>query len=146
MFRSGRRLFSIASLFVLLVAAAHTSGVFAEPTDARGMDLVASMKDYRLELGLMRPSVLDVQRSLALTMSVFLFGLGVLNLAIAHRDAWVRAGVLPFLSAFNTAWMAALALLYLVYQVPPPLISFALLTLLFAASLRTTRAAASSGV
>lgn len=140
MFKRGRRLFTVATMVLFLVAAAHTSSLGTGPPDASGAELIESMRAYRVDLGLgMSPSVYDVQVSLALTMTVFLVGLGILNLVVASRDAWIAAGVLRFMAQANAACMWALAALYLIYRIPPPLISFAVLGVLFTVSIRTTR-------
>jgi len=104
------------------------------------MELVESMKAYRFELGFgMNPSLFDVQISLALTMTIFLVFLGVLNLVVAGREDWIDAGMLRFFAAANAVCMWVLALLYLVYRIPPPLISFVVLGVLYTLSIRTTR-------
>jgi len=142
MFKKGRRLFTMTTFLLFLVALAHTAGTFSRPRDARATELLESMKAYRFELGLgMNPSIFDVQISLALTMTIFLVFLGILNLVLAGREDWIDAGILRFFAAANALCMWVLALLYLVYRIPPPLISFAVLGVLYTLSIRTTRGA-----
>jgi hypothetical protein len=73
-------------------------------------------------------------------MTVFLVFLGTVSLLVASRTAWVIAGVLHALAVANAACMWILALLYWIYRVPPPLISFVVLGVLFTIAIRTTRA------
>ncbi len=88
MFRSGRRLFSAASLGLIVVAVLHTVGSFAPPPPDPALErLSAELRAYRFPLGLgMAPSLHDIQQSLALTMGVTLLWLGVGNLVAAARD------------------------------------------------------------
>ncbi|HXV77858.1 MAG TPA: hypothetical protein VD788_16225 [Candidatus Polarisedimenticolaceae bacterium] len=145
MLRKGRRLFTVASVLVLVVASAHTLGMLSEPREAADVAIVESMQAHRFELGLgMSPSVFDIQMSLGLTMTVFLVFVGVGNLVIAGRDPWIAAGVLRFAAVLNATCMWVLVLLYWFYRIPPPLISFALLGLLFSFAVRTTRDAGPS--
>lgn len=142
MFARGRRLFTVASLLMFLVALAHTMGTFSEPADPGAAAVVDAMKAYRFEIGPgWAPSVFDVQRSLSLTMTVFLVFLGTLNLAVAARKTWVEAGLLRPLAVANAACMWVLGLLYWIYRIPPPLISFVVLAVLFTIAIRTTRSA-----
>ncbi len=131
MFRHGRRLFSIASMLLILTAAAHTLGHFQpQPQTPEYINLKSTMEAYQFDLGMgMKPSVRDVLESLSLTMSVTLLLLGLQNLLIAMAD---ESGKMVRRFAFvNIIGVGALATLYWVYRLPPPLISFVIVEVVF---------------
>ena len=143
-FTRGRRLFTTACLAVILVAIAHTAAHLA-PNPALAADpaytkLVAAIDDYHAPLGMgMSPSFHDIHKSLVFTMTVSLVSLGILGLAFA-ADRCVTSRELTKLAAITAATAAFMTGVYWVYHVPPPLVSLAVVTLLFAGSIRTTRA------
>lgn len=143
LFSPGRRLFSTASIAMIVVAALHTIGNVAggPPPDAASTAAEAAMRAYRIPLGLgMTPSLLDIQMSLVFAMSICLLALGILGLLLAAaRDTTPR--LLSLAAILFTLTAAALTLLGFVYRVPPPLISFAVVTLLYAGAIRTTQRA-----
>lgn len=130
MFRKGTRLFSSATVLLVVVAVLHTMGVFNEPSDEGGLQLVAAMQAYTVEVGAgMRPSVYDIQMGLALTMTVFLVFLGILDAVILHSSP---TGLLLRRAALvNAGCMWALVILYWVYQIFPPFFSFVVVGLVF---------------
>jgi hypothetical protein len=86
----------------------------------------------------MAPSIYDIYWSLVFGVSVMLAGLGVLGLVLASTaDASVK--VLSRTAAMFAVISAGQAAILWVAQVPPPLISFAVLTLLWSLAIRTTR-------
>jgi len=125
MFRSENRLLMISTVLLLLVAAAHTSGVFSEPPDDPATRAVLdAMRGYTLELGLgMRPSLLDIQISLGLTMTLFLLFMVAVQV-VAMTATEVGSPVRSRLILATTLANWALVALYAIYRVPPPLISF----------------------
>jgi hypothetical protein len=144
MFASGRRLFSAASIATIVVAVLHTVGHFspAPADDARYTVLERMMRDYRIPLGLgMAPSIHDLFESLSLTMSVSLLTLGILGLVLAaDRDATPR--LLSRTAAVFACGMGLLTVIYWVYRIPPPLVTIAIVTLLYALAVRATRSRA----
>lgn len=135
MFRRGRRLFSGASIGLIVVAILHTLGNFAKrPPDPAQDALEQAMRSYRFALGFWKPSADDILRSLSLTMSVLLLCLGAANLAVAGArdasDALVRR--LGFVSALG---VGALVALYALYRVPPPFLTLGVVEILFVSSL-----------
>jgi hypothetical protein len=127
----------------LLVAVAHTIGTFAPPSpdDAPLLAVVAAMQGYQSPMGLgMAPSIWDIQQALSVTMSLFLIAIAVFGLSFAgDQDATPRT--LSRIAVISTGTMAALTVTYAVFQIPPPLISMAVLAILYLiASLRTLRA------
>ena len=70
-------------------------------------------------------------------MSICLVAMGALGLAVAgSRDATPE--LLSRTALVLAIFSAALTVLYWVYQIPPPLISMAIVTVLFAMAFRTT--------
>jgi hypothetical protein len=138
MFRSGRRLFSTASIALIVVAILHSIGSFAPgPVDPALESLVSEMKAFRLPLGLgMRPSMFDIHQSLALTMSVMLLWLGLQNLTAARSDP--TGSFVRLLNVFSVLGVGALVALYAFYRIPPPFISLAVVELLFVLALATS--------
>ncbi|HEX8999277.1 MAG TPA: hypothetical protein VGB07_05225 [Blastocatellia bacterium] len=138
-FRRGNRLFAASSILILLTAAAHTAGHFSPlPADAKLMAVIEAMTGYQLDLGLgMRPSILSVQESLSLTMSLLLLFLGVQNLATLYW-AGDSPRLVRGLAVINLLCMASLSALYLFYQIPPPLICFSLIAVLLLLALILT--------
>jgi hypothetical protein len=71
MLMRGRRLFTIASLATILVAALHTIGnLTTTPMDPAQAAVQQAMRGYTIPLGMgMAPSIWDIFRSLVLTMT-----------------------------------------------------------------------------
>jgi hypothetical protein len=107
---------------VLLAGAAHTAGQFTpdEPELAAGL---AAMRASHLPMGMgMAPSLMDIFRDLAFTMSVTFFALAAIDaLIVWHRDT--TAALLRAAAVLNMVWLAAFIAVCWFYRVPPPLIS-----------------------
>ncbi len=142
-FSKGRRTLTIASIATLVVAAINTVGIFIPPpaNDEALLALIKAARDYRLDLGLgMSPSIWDAQQALAVTTSLLLIAIAVFGLSFAgDRDAAPRT--MSRIAVIATGTMAALTVAYAVFQIAPPLVSMAVLAILYlVASLRTLRA------
>lgn len=142
-FSKGRRALSVAAIATLLVAAMHTVGTFVPPPadDAALLAVIEAARGHHIEMGLgMAPSIWDIQQALSVTMSLFLIAIAVFGLSFAgDQDATPRT--LSRIAMISTGTMAALTVTYAVFQIPPPLISIAILAVLYlVASLRTLRA------
>jgi hypothetical protein len=143
-FTTGRRLFTTASIAVILVAAAHTAGHLA-PNPALEADpeftrLLTVINGYHATLGMgMNPSFHDIHMGLVFTMTISLLSLGMLGLVFA-ADRTVSPNQLTKIAGIAAATTALMTGVYYVYQVPPPLVSLALVTALYLGSVRTTRA------
>lgn len=142
-FSKGRRSLTVAAIATLLVAAAHTVATFAPPpaNDAAMLAVIAAMQGYQMPMGLgMAPTVWDVQMALSVTMSLFLIAFAVLGLSFAgDRDAAPRT--LSRIAMISAGTMAALTVVYAVFRIPPPLVTIAILAILYlVAALRTLRA------
>ena len=139
-FTRGRRLFAGASLLTIFVAALHTYGT-VQPIPPAFDGVVQGMQNAQVDMGLgMAPSVWDIDRSLAFTMSITLTTMGLLGLVLAGTTE-ATARVLSRTAAVMTAASIALTALYWIYKVPPPLTSFGALTLCWGMAQRTTRLA-----
>ena len=102
--------------------------------------LLAAIDGYHAPLGMgMRPSFHDIHMSLVFTMTVSLLSLGVLGLVFA-ADPKVSSNQLTKLAALAAATAAFMTGIYWFYQIPPPLLSLAVVTVLYSGSIRTTRA------
>ena len=142
-FSKGRRSLTVAAIATLVVAALQAIATFAPlPTDDTALLAVFdAMRGYQMPLGLgMAPSLWDIHLGLSVTMSLFLIAIAVFGLSFAgDRDATPRT--LSRIAVISTGTMAALTVTYAVFQIPPPLVSMAILAVLYlVASLRTLRA------
>jgi hypothetical protein len=141
LFASGRRLFMAASFAMILVAILHTIGnTLSSPSaDSAYVSLEAAMRAYTVPLGMgMVPSVWDIYRGLVFTMSICLAAMGALGIVIgASREA--TPALLSRIALTQAIASAALTVLYVVYQITPALISMAVVTLLFAVAVRSSR-------
>lgn len=137
----GSRLHAVASSGLVGVGVVHLVGHFAgRPSDAAALSAFATMDGYRLAFPLgMTPSLLDLLRSLSLTMSALLVSLGALNIvAMAHGDASRR--LRRRLAGATALGVAAVIGLQAFYRVLPPLALLGLVeTLLAAAWIRLGR-------
>lgn len=143
MFAPGRRLFTVACLVMFLVALLHTIGntLSSPPSDAEYAAMEAAMRDYEIPLGLgMTPSVWDIYRGLVFTMSLCLVAMAGLGLVVASTPESTPR-LLSRIATIEAAASGALTLLYLAYQITPALVSMAVVTVLFAAAIRTTLSA-----
>jgi hypothetical protein len=140
MFTRGRRLFTIASLTMLLVAGLHTLGnLSTTPIDAREAAVQNAMSDYTIPLGMgMAPSIWGIFRLLVFTMTVTLVALAALALVLA-ADRQVPARALRRVALTLAITSGVMTAICFFYQVPPPLISFVVVALLYAGAMVTTQ-------
>jgi len=138
LFTKGRRLYTAASIMTIVVAALHTFGnLQPDPPEYEGV--LTAMRGALVPMGIgMNPSIYDIWWSLAFGMSVFIAGLGILGLVLASTtDASMK--VLSRSAAMFAVICAGVTAVCWIARVPPPLISFAVLTVLWTLSMRTTR-------
>ncbi len=140
LFSLGRRMFSTASIAMIVVAILHTIGnVAPQAEDAPMLAVRAGMEGYRIPLGIgMSPSIWDIFRGLTFTMSVCLLAMGTLGLVLA-ADSEAAPRVLSRMAVVLAATSALLTLLYAYYRIPPPLISMAIVTVLYVVAVRSSR-------
>ena len=119
---AGRGWFIAGTALVLLAGAAHTAGQFT-PDEPELATALAAMRASHLPMGMgMAPSLMDIFRDLAFTMTVTFVALAAMNaLILWHRDT--TSALLRAVSALNVVWLAAFVLVCWIYRVPPPLIS-----------------------
>jgi hypothetical protein len=126
-------MFSTASLLLILVAGLHSLGGFAPPRDAADAGLRQTMSNHTFDPGLgMRPSARGVFLSIWFTMSILLALWGVMNLCAARLASQQLVRCYALLSS---TFCLALVALYWHYQLPPPLLSLAVVGVLFLLSL-----------
>ena len=140
MFSRGRRLFTIASLTTILVACLHAIGNSnTAPADPAEAAVIQAMTGYTIPLGMgMAPSFWGIFRVLVHTMTVTLIALGAVGLTLA-ADRQVAARVVRRVAVILTVTSAVLSVICYVFQIPPPLISFVVLTLLYGGAILTTK-------
>ena len=132
--RPGRRTFIIASVFLFLVGCFHVYGSSVRTTDPGLLAIEAAQRAAHIPLGLgMEPSLLALEKSLTLTMSIMLLWLGTLGVLIGMSDASPQ--VLRRFTIVNLLGCGALVFLYAHYRVPPPLVSLALVEMMFVLAL-----------
>jgi len=131
MFGKGRRLFSIASVGLIVIAIMHTIGHFQPPPgDLVTATLYAAMRSYEVDAGIGNPSMMNVLESLSLGTGVMLVWAGLFNLAIARYVA-VGDRLIRTVCTLNVIATWTLVAGYLYYEVPPPAISLAIVATLF---------------
>jgi len=131
MFRKGHRLFSAASIGVILVALLHATAHFSAPSDDLVMSaLVTAMQAYRFDLGLGTPSMMDIYQSMSLTMAIVLIWVGITSLLIA-RYSGLRDKLMRRVCTLNVFGVGALVGLFSTYQLPAPAIGLGIVWILF---------------
>lgn len=131
-FRKGSRLFSSASIGLILVALLHQFGhVSPPPADPARDQAIEAMQTYRLSLPLgMRPSLRNVLQALSLTMTITFIALGVLNLLLAAGDREDGRMVRRF-SLASTLYVAALVAVFAWHRISPPLVLMSVVGAMF---------------
>jgi len=130
MFRRGRRLFSIASILLILTAVAHTLGHFQpEPQTPEFANLKSTMQAYQIDMMRMKPSAYGMLESLSLTLTIMLLMLGLQNLMVAMVDE--SGKMIRRFALVNIIGVGALIAISWFYRIPPPLISFAIVEIVF---------------
>ena len=140
--RRGQRLFVAASVALLVVAGLHTAGHFSSaPLDPAGESVLNAMRDYQMDVGMgQQPSLLAIQESLSLTMTILLVGIGLINLSIIAIAGDVP-GVLRRLTLLCLIIVGGLVVLYGWYRITPPFVTLFAVELLLVASLIVQRSA-----
>jgi len=110
------------TVLLALTGVAHTAGQFTPDEPELGAAL-AAMRAAHLPIGMgMAPSLFDIFRDLAFTMTVTFFALAALNVVIVrHRDT--TPALLRSVTVLNLVWLAGFIGVCWFYAVPPPLIS-----------------------
>lgn len=120
--RPGRGWFLAGTILMGLTGVAHTLGQFGgeEPQLAA---VLGAMRSTTLPMGMgMAPSIYDIFRDLAFTMSTTFFALTAMNLLLIYGvDATTR--LRRTAAGINLVWLGVFIALAYLYRVPPPLIS-----------------------
>ncbi|NUO81444.1 hypothetical protein HUU05_15310 [candidate division KSB1 bacterium] len=135
MFRRGNRLFAAGAIGILLTAILHTLGHFSSPPDEPALLAVLNaMSGYRLDMGMARPTIMEIHDSLSLTMTILLLVVGSLDLVVLGL-APDATRLLHALKIVNLLGIAGLVAVFVLYPIPPPMLCFAVVALLFLLSL-----------
>jgi hypothetical protein len=135
LWRRGRRLFSTASVVIIVTATAHTFGFFSRPGSDEERRLLAGLQGYALPPGLgMSPTLLSIFRNLGATMSITFAAIATLNLILANSDDFQDA-LMRKLKWVNAAWVGAFLLASAIWPFQPPFICAMVIELLLMASL-----------
>ena len=135
MYAKGSRGFAAASWLMLLVAVAHTLGLLNEAPTDEWAAAIDGMKEATMAVGPFDMNFWGLYVALWIQVGALLVMLAGCNLLLVFTvpTEQVRKPVRA-LSILESGICAALCALFLYYQVPPPAISFALLTVAFLAS------------
>jgi hypothetical protein len=129
--RERHRLFITANILLLIVAGLHTFGQFNRPTDPADIAIMAEMRGHPIPVGLgMVPSLLDIFRVLAFTMTISLVGMVIVNLGML-RFARAAPGLVRRLCLLNVLVVSAIVILSWAYQVAPPFLTLAIVDVFF---------------
>lgn len=126
-----RRLLWVGAIGFVLIAIAHTVGHFQPaPSEPGYLAVDGAMTGYRLAMGLgMEPSLMAIYQSFSLSLVILLLMLAgntIAALRSGRGDRGLRA-----VAIVNGAGSAALLALNWHHQIPPPLVSFAITTVVF---------------
>ena len=131
---AGRRTFILASSFLALTGVLHGVGHLSyRETDPGRLAVEQALRGARVPMGLgMAPSMLELQSARAVDGGVLRVA-GRARIVLATGDPEPRA--LRRLTFVQLAGTATLVLLYAHFHVPPPLVSLALVEVMFVLSL-----------
>jgi hypothetical protein len=139
LWQKGRRLFVVASILMIVTAVFHTLGQFGPSSGPAETAAINAMKAFHVDFGFgMRPSIFDVFRGLAFTMSITFAAIALLNLIVA-ASAEVSAALIRRIAWLNIIWVAAFTALTLGYQALPAVISGLIILVFLVASLTANK-------
>jgi hypothetical protein len=138
--RKGNRLFTATCVWTLLVAIGHTTTILQPlPDDEALQSTVDSMRAYTFDVADgIEPSLYQVFVGVWIEVGLLLVGLALLNcvaLAAAGGDPRTKRALLMA----NLVLFAPLTALFIFIPIPPPLISFASITVLLVIDLELSR-------
>lgn len=135
LFRRGTRTFVVASVLTMAIGILHTAGLSNEPPNEAYAAAMESMKAASLTFEPFEMTLWGAFESVWIQVGIFLVLLGVKNIVVvataSSRDVFRQVRVL---SAADCGVYAAFTGMFVYYQIPPPLLSYAVLTILFFAS------------
>lgn len=141
--KPGVRALTVACGLTLVVAALHTLGIAGDPPDARLAAVLEEMRGTTVGSGWFTFSLYAVFESVWIQVGVLLVMLAGKSLvAVAVVSPESRARVVRALSLFDALFYAGLTAGFVYYRIPPPLVSFAVLTVAFVVAAALARPAA----
>jgi hypothetical protein len=130
--QKGHRLFTAASLMAIVIAFAHTSALLNIPEDDSWTAAFDVMKTASVAPDAPKPNLLDVMLGLWLQVGALLLLLGLKNMALLAVVPIESSGrVIRVMSLVDGIVCAVMAILFVFVFIPPPLISFAILAVMF---------------
>jgi hypothetical protein len=137
--QKGRRLFVVASILMIVTAIFHTLGQFGPSSGPAETAAINAMQGFHVDFPFgMRPSIFDVFRGLAFTMSITFVAIALLNLVVA-ASADATAGLVQRVTWVNIIWVVAFTALTLKGQAFPAVISGLVILLFLVASLAANK-------
>ncbi len=148
MFMKGIRTFAVSSVLTVIIGILHTTGLANDPPNDAWADAYEAARAATLEAGPFSMSLYGTFAGVWIQVGALLIMLGIKNLLVVSA---LRADHAPRiaarLAAFDCVCFAALTGLFVYFEIPPPLISFAVLTVLFGVAARLSgRASTVNGV
>jgi len=133
LFRPGVRIFTLGCALTLVVAVGHTLGITNdEAPNPQWGAAVDAMHAARVEAGPFAFSLYDVLAAVWIQVGALLVMLAGKNLLMLFvSPAPMRPRLVRAFSLFDAACCGALAVLSAYYRIPPPLLSFAVLAVVF---------------
>lgn len=140
LFQKGNRLFTAINLWVVLVAIGHTTAIMGPVPEEGGVQAaVDAMSEARFaEEGADGPSLLDVFVGAWIQVGALLVGMAIVSLA-GLAGAGPAKGAKQVLIIANLVVYVPLAIVFVVVFIPPPLIAFAVTSVLFGVDLFLTK-------
>lgn len=134
--QAGRRCFLAGSVVLIAFGAVHVLAVyqanFTTQTDPQLAELDAAAKAYTVRLGPFSPTAFGAIQILNASYSILLVHAGVLNLLICR--AAISTGRLKAVTVCNSAFVALLLVVTVLFQFPPPMVFAATALILFVSS------------
>ena len=126
-----RGTFIVANILLLMVAALHTMGSLRAPEAAADISLVNILQSRHMPVGLgWTPSMFDIVRTLALTMTINLVGIALVNFGLLPFTR-STPGLLRRLSLINTVVVGAIVVLSFAYRIAPPFLTLGIVDVVF---------------
>ena len=116
----------------MLVGVLHTLGLANDPPNEAWAQAIEAAKSATIEAGPISLSFYEVYESVWIQVGALLVMYGAANLIVAMKVSAADAqNLIRALARFNAVAFLALTIFFGYYQIPPPFISFAILTILF---------------
>ena len=145
LFQKGHRLFAAASAIAIIISVLHTTALLNVPADDSWSLAFDAMKIATAAPDIPAPSLFDVTLGAWLQVGALLFMLGAKNLALlATLPSETVPRMMRAVSYVDGIAYAALAILFYFLSIPPPMISFAILGVMFLACGWRTRPGATN--